>query len=147
MQGDVIETNTFSGTTIGLHDSCFKGEPTRGRRIRILSARGGTMLVFALLFMKLILKRPGSRARPPIASRMNRQATICRRINGPLPVAGSISPDVNDPAFRAVSFDQLRQNYFDEAKALLEAVSIFSLSKPFSIRSTERLRYLLLLMR
>jgi 5-methyltetrahydrofolate--homocysteine methyltransferase len=39
---------------------------------------------------------------------------------GPLPVAGSISPDVNDSAFRAVSFDQLRQTYFDEAKALLE---------------------------
>src|SRR5438132_7726484 len=39
---------------------------------------------------------------------------------GPLPVAGSISPDVNDPAFRAVSFDQLRQTYFDEARALLE---------------------------
>src|SRR4029453_2520567 len=39
---------------------------------------------------------------------------------GPLPVAGSISPDVNDPAFRAVSFDQLRQTYFDQAKALLE---------------------------
>jgi len=39
---------------------------------------------------------------------------------GPLPVAGSISPDVNDPAFRAVSFGQLRQTYFDEAKALLE---------------------------
>ena len=39
---------------------------------------------------------------------------------GPLPVAGSLSPDVNDPAFRAVSFDQLRQTYFDQAKALLE---------------------------
>src|SRR5262249_50511274 len=39
---------------------------------------------------------------------------------GPLPVAGSISPDVNDAAFRAVSFDQLRQTYFDQAKALLE---------------------------
>src|SRR5205814_4294948 len=39
---------------------------------------------------------------------------------GPLPVAGSISPDVNDPAFRSVSFDQLRQTYFDQAKALLE---------------------------
>src|SRR5947208_9283452 len=39
---------------------------------------------------------------------------------GPLPVAASISHDVNDPAFRAVSFDQLRQTYFDQAKALLE---------------------------
>src|SRR5947207_5323903 len=39
---------------------------------------------------------------------------------GPLPVTASISPDVNDAAFRAVSFDQLRQTYFDQAKALLE---------------------------
>src|SRR4029453_8718249 len=29
---DVIETNTFSGTTIGLHDFLFQGEPTRGRK-------------------------------------------------------------------------------------------------------------------
>src|SRR5437016_6463088 len=29
---DVIETNTFSGTTIGLHDFLFPGEPTRGRK-------------------------------------------------------------------------------------------------------------------
>ena len=39
---------------------------------------------------------------------------------GPLPVTASLSPDVNDPAFRAVTFDQLRQAYFDQAKALLE---------------------------
>src|SRR5215211_9088737 len=29
---DVIETNTFSGTTIGLHDFLFQEEPTRGRK-------------------------------------------------------------------------------------------------------------------
>src|SRR5437763_10228872 len=29
---DVIETNTFSGTTIGLHDFLFQGEPKRGRK-------------------------------------------------------------------------------------------------------------------
>src|SRR5437868_13319760 len=29
---DVIETNTFSGTTIGLHDFLFQGEPQRGRK-------------------------------------------------------------------------------------------------------------------
>src|SRR5439155_1104037 len=39
---------------------------------------------------------------------------------GPLPVTASISPDVNDPAFRAVTFDQLKQTYFDQAKALVE---------------------------
>src|SRR6266487_3957850 len=29
---DVIETNTFSATTIGLHDFLFAGEPQRGRK-------------------------------------------------------------------------------------------------------------------
>src|SRR5205085_11212289 len=28
---DIIETNTFSGTTIGLHDFLFQGEPKNGR--------------------------------------------------------------------------------------------------------------------
>src|SRR5437762_2053761 len=39
---------------------------------------------------------------------------------GPLPVAASISPDLNDPGFRAVTFDQLRRAYFDQVGALLE---------------------------
>src|SRR5207245_4806322 len=39
---------------------------------------------------------------------------------GPLPVAASISPDLNDPGFRAVTFDQLRQSYFDQISALVE---------------------------
>src|SRR5205807_3162832 len=39
---------------------------------------------------------------------------------GPLPVTASISPDVNDPGFRAVTFDQLRQAYFDQINALVE---------------------------
>jgi 5-methyltetrahydrofolate--homocysteine methyltransferase len=29
---DVIETNTFSGTTIGSHDFLFQGEPNAGRK-------------------------------------------------------------------------------------------------------------------
>src|SRR3984893_8051317 len=29
---DIIETNTFSATTIGLHDFLFRGEPTGGRK-------------------------------------------------------------------------------------------------------------------
>src|ERR1700682_6786110 len=29
---DIIETNTFSGTTIGLHDFLFQGEPKSGRK-------------------------------------------------------------------------------------------------------------------
>src|SRR5262249_35005990 len=29
---DIIETNTFSGTTIGVHDFLFRGEPDSGRK-------------------------------------------------------------------------------------------------------------------
>ena len=29
---DIIETNTFSATTIGLHDFLFQGEPESGRK-------------------------------------------------------------------------------------------------------------------
>src|SRR5947208_7567741 len=38
---------------------------------------------------------------------------------GPLPVTSSISSDVNDPGFRAVTFDQIKQSYRDQIDALL----------------------------
>ena len=39
---------------------------------------------------------------------------------GPLPVTGSLSPDVNDPSFRAVTFDQIRHAYGEQVRALIE---------------------------
>ncbi|MDA4690231.1 homocysteine S-methyltransferase family protein, partial [Enterobacter hormaechei] len=39
---------------------------------------------------------------------------------GPTPKTASISPDVNDPGARNVSFDQLRDAYYEQGKALLE---------------------------
>ncbi|MGL6110008.1 MAG: homocysteine S-methyltransferase family protein [Rubrivivax sp.] len=39
---------------------------------------------------------------------------------GPTPRTASISPDVNDPAARNVSFDQLREAYYEQASGLLE---------------------------
>src|SRR5438045_1880679 len=38
---------------------------------------------------------------------------------GPLPVTASLSPDVNDPGFRAITFDQIKQSYRDQIDALL----------------------------
>ena len=35
-------------------------------------------------------------------------------------MTASLSPDVNDPSFRAVTFDQIRQAYADQARTLLE---------------------------
>jgi len=118
---DVIETNTFSGTTIGLHDFLFQGESTRGRKDqeffqRVVDDVGLRALVYEINFKAARIAR---QAADRVANETGQQRFVGGSM-GPLPVAGSISPDVNDPAFRAVSFDQLRQTYFDEAKALLE---------------------------
>ena len=39
---------------------------------------------------------------------------------GPTPKTASISPDVNDPGARNVTFDELRAAYYEQAQALLE---------------------------
>ena len=118
---DIIETNTFSGTTIGLHDFLFQGEPTQWpQRSGILSARDRRCRSRALVHeINFEAARIARHAADRAANESGQQRFVGGSM-GPLPVAGSISPDVNDPAFRAVSFDQLRQTYFDQAKALLE---------------------------
>jgi 5-methyltetrahydrofolate--homocysteine methyltransferase len=118
---DIIETNTFSGTTIGLHDFLFQGEPVAGRKDqeffqRVVDDVGLRALVHEINFEAARIAR---HAADRAANETGQQRFVGGSM-GPLPVAGSISPDVNDPAFRAVSFDQLRQTYFDQAKALLE---------------------------
>src|SRR2546429_4444528 len=118
---DVIETNTFSGTTIGLHDFLFQGEPTRGRKDQEFFQRAVDDVDLRALVQEINFEaaRISRRAADRVANETGQQRFVGGSM-GPLPVAGSISPDVNDPAFRAVSFEQLRQTYFDQAKALLE---------------------------
>ena len=73
-----------------------------------------------------------------LVSEMNREAArLCRRAAakaqekdgrrrfvvgalGPTSRTASISPDVNDPGFRAVTFDQLHDAYVEAARALIE---------------------------
>src|SRR5215831_3037948 len=107
---DIIETNTFSGTTIGLHDFLFRGEPKHGRKDqeffqRVVDDVDLRALVHEINFEAARIAR---RAADRVANETGRQRLVGGSM-GPLPVAGSISPDVNDPAFRPVSFDQLRQ--------------------------------------
>ena len=118
---DIIETNTFSGTTIGLHDFLFQGEPNRGRKDqeffqRVLDDVDLRALVHEINFEAARIAR---HAADRVANETGHRRFVGGSM-GPLPVAGSISSDVNDPAFRAVSFDQLRETYFDQAAALLE---------------------------
>lgn len=118
---DIIETNTFNATTIGLHDFLFQGEPTGRRKDQEFFQR----VIDDPDFRDLV--RETNVAAAQIARRAvdrsihetGRRSFVGGSI-GPLPVAASISPDVSDPGFRSVTFDQLRQAYFDQASALVE---------------------------
>jgi len=118
---DIIETNTFSATTIGLHDFLFSAEPTRGRKDqqffqRVVDDPDLRALVHE---MNLAAAKIARRAAQRVSNETGTHRFVAGSM-GPLPVAASMSPDVNDPAFRAVTFDQLKKTYFDQAKALVE---------------------------
>ncbi|PYK00193.1 MAG: methionine synthase, partial [Verrucomicrobia bacterium] len=118
---DIIETNTFSATTVGLHDFLFAGEPPAGRKNQDFFQRVVDDVDLRALVheMNVEAARIARRAANHVANQTGTRRLVAGSM-GPLPVAVSMSPDVNDPAFRAVTFDQLKQTYFDQAKALLE---------------------------
>src|SRR6266436_877178 len=118
---DIIETNTFSATTIGLHDFLFQGEPKGGRKDQEFFHRVVNDVDLRALVREMNLA--AATIALHAADRVTKQTGKRRFVGGsigPLPVAASISPDLNDPGFRAVTFDQLRQTYFDQVSALVE---------------------------
>jgi 5-methyltetrahydrofolate--homocysteine methyltransferase len=118
---DIIETNTFSATTVGLHDFLFAGEPQDGRKDRQFLQRvvDDPDLRALAREINLAAAKIARRAAERVANEGDSPRFVAGSI-GPLPVTASISPDVNDPAFRAVTFDQLKQTYSDQARALVE---------------------------
>src|SRR5436190_1710413 len=117
---DIIETNTFSGTSIGLHDFLFRGEPNGRKDIeffqRVVDDEELSGLVREINLQAARIARL-------VADEMTEKTGRRRFVGGslgPLPVAASLSPDVNDPSFRAANFDQIRKAYSEQAAALLE---------------------------
>ena len=118
---DIVETNTFSATTIGLHDFLFAGEPPADRKDQHFFQRVADDADLRALVheMNVAAAKIARRAADRVANQTGTRRFVAGSM-GPLPVAASISPDVNDPAFRAATFDQLKQTYFDQANALVE---------------------------
>ena len=117
---DIIETNTFSATTIGLHDFLFRGEPDRGRKDPEFFQRVVDDPDFRELVREInaTAARVARHAADTVANETGQRRFVAGSL-GPLPVTASLSPDVSDPSFRAVTFDQIRQAYADQAQALL----------------------------
>jgi 5-methyltetrahydrofolate--homocysteine methyltransferase len=118
---DIIETNTFSGTTIGLHDFLFPGEPENGRKDPEFFQRvvDDSQLCGLVREINLSATRVARHAADTVTNETGRRRFVAGSL-GPLPVTASLSPDVNDPSFRAVTFDQIRKAYGEQAAALLE---------------------------
>ena len=96
---DIIETNTFNSTRIALADY------------------GMESLAYELNVANAKLARAA--ADDVMAAAPGRQCFVAGAI-GPTNRTASISPDVNDPAFRAVTYDQLVEAYVEQAKGLVE---------------------------
>jgi 5-methyltetrahydrofolate--homocysteine methyltransferase len=118
---DIIETNTFSATTIGQHDFLFTGKRENERKDPVFFQRvvEDAELVAVVREMNLAAAHLARTAADRIAAATGRPRFVAGSL-GPLPVTSSLSPDVNDPSFRAVIFDQIRRAYGEQAQALIE---------------------------
>ncbi len=96
---DIIETNTFSGTTIAMADY------------------GMEALVYELNYESARLARE---AADEFTAMEPHKPRFVAGSMGPTNKTASMSPDVNDPGFRAVTFDELRSAYKQQAEALLD---------------------------
>lgn len=96
---DIIETNTFNGTSISQAD--YKTEHL-AYEINKAAAEIAKSAVDEIM-----------KADP------NKQRFVAGAI-GPMNKALSLSPDVNDPGYRAVTFDQVYQSYKEAVKGLLD---------------------------
>jgi 5-methyltetrahydrofolate--homocysteine methyltransferase len=96
--GDIIETNTFNAQVISLADY---GLEEFAYEMNVESAKIGRRAVDD--YMRL---------------HPERECFVAGSL-GPTNRAASLSPDVGNPAYRAVTFDQLVQAYYDQARGLI----------------------------
>ncbi|SDR86007.1 5-methyltetrahydrofolate--homocysteine methyltransferase [Maribacter dokdonensis] len=99
---DIVETNTFSGTTIAMADYFMEDLVYE---LNYESARIAKMVAD-----EFTAKEP------------NKPRFVAGSI-GPTNKTASMSPDVNDPGYRAISFDELRIAYKQQVEALLDGGS------------------------
>ena len=96
---DIIQTNTFSSTSVSMAD--YKMEN----------------LVYELNFESSKIAK--KLTQEYTHKNKNKPRFVAGSI-GPTNKTASISPDVNDPGFRAITFDELVSSYSEQIKGLIE---------------------------
>lgn len=93
---DIIETNTFGSTSVAQHDYHMEG---LAHEMNVVSAQL-------------------ARAACDKYSTPDKKRYVAGAL-GPTPKTASISPDVNDPGARNISFDELRDAYYEQVDGLV----------------------------
>ena len=94
---DIIETNTFGATEIAQDDYA-------------MSDLAYEMNVASAKLARQAVEKFSTKDKPRFVA----------GAVGPTPKTASISPDVNDPAARNITFKELKNSYFNQVKALVE---------------------------
>ena len=94
---DIIETNSFNGTKVSMSDYHMEDLVTEINRE-------------AARIAKAACEKYSTPEKPRFVA----------GVLGPTSRTCSISPNVNDPAFRNITFDELKENYIEAAHALIE---------------------------
>ncbi len=95
---DIVETNTFSSTTIAQADYGMESA------VYDLNVQGAKLARKAL----------------DRATEQDGRARFVAGALGPTNRTASISPDVNNPGYRAVTFDELRAGYAEQVRGLMD---------------------------
>ncbi|CAM3346938.1 hypothetical protein FLLO111716_05525 [Flavobacterium longum] len=96
---DIVETNTFSSTTIGMADYHLED------------------LVYELNYQSAKIAREVADA---FTAQNPQKPRFVAGSIGPTNRTASLSPDVNNPGFRAITFDELRIAYKQQVEALID---------------------------
>jgi len=97
---DIIETNTFNATTISLADYDMQS-----------------------LAYEINLEAARIARKATDAFQSAEKPRFVAGAIGPTNKTASLSPDVNNPGFRAVTFDELQEAYYEQAKGLMDGGS------------------------
>jgi 5-methyltetrahydrofolate--homocysteine methyltransferase len=118
---DIIETNTFGATSITQSEFFIEDPRERGGRKdpefyqRVIDDQAMKSLAWEVNETSARQCREWA---DRIANQTGRQRFVAGAI-GPLTVSLSNSPDADDPGFRVVTFDQVKQAYAEQVRALI----------------------------
>ncbi|MGN0836591.1 MAG: homocysteine S-methyltransferase family protein, partial [Akkermansia sp.] len=117
---DIVSTCTFSATSVGQHEFFHYAEPGQRHDQRYYEGVLADAELAALVRrMNLAAVQVARRAAEEAEALYDRPCLVAGSI-GPMAVTASISPDVSDPGFRSITFDQLRRAYREQVRALAE---------------------------